>query len=57
MKKRWISAAHCVEMILGNFAVVGLALAAYEQKIWPAFPLAVNAAVLAIFLAWMVPHD
>ena len=57
MKKRWISVAHCVETILGNFAVVGLAVAAYEQKIWPAFPVAVCAALAAIIFAWVVPHD
>jgi len=57
LRNRWKSAAHCVETILANFAVVGLALAAFEQKIYPSIYFASCAAVAAIIIAWTVPHD
>ena len=57
MKKRWISLAHCAETILANFAVVGLALAAYEGKMWPILHIAAGTAVGALILSWVVPHD
>jgi len=57
MKKRWLSLAHCAETILGNFAVVGLAMAVYQKESLPALPIAAGAAVAALLLSWMVPHD
>lgn len=57
MKKRWISAARCVETISGNFAVVGLPMAIYQQEPWPVLPIAAATAAASIIIAWMVPHD
>ena len=57
MKKRWLSLAHCAETILGNFAVVGLAMAIYQKAVWPALPIAAVTAFVALLLSWMVPHD
>ena len=58
MKKRWSSLARCSETILGNFAVVGLALAFYQQSQSLSVWLYANgAAIAALLLAWGVPHD
>ena len=56
MKKRLISTVQCIKSILANFSVIGFGIAAFDQEIWPAFPLAASAAILAIILAWMVPN-
>ena len=57
MKKRWLSLAHCAETILANFAVVGLAMAIYQKEPLPVLPIAIGAAVAALIISWMVPHD
>ena len=57
MRKRWKSVALCVESLLTNFAVIGAGIAAYEQEIFPALPVASVAALLAIIIAFGVPHD
>jgi len=57
MKKRWLSLARCAETILGNFSVVGLALAIYQDALWPTLAIAAGTALVALLLSWMVPHD
>lgn len=55
--KRWKAAALSIKAMLENFAVIGAALAAYEQKLWPAWPMAIVSALLAVIIAYGVPHD
>lgn len=57
MKRRWLSLARCAGGILGNFSVVGLALAIYQNQPWPVLPIAAGAAAAALFIAWTVPND
>ena len=54
---RWKSVARCAEGILANLAVIGLGLALYEQKLWPAAILGGVTAFAALFIAWSVNHD
>lgn len=57
MKKRWLSLARNAEVILGNFAVVGLAMAVYQKEVWPALPIAAVAVLFSLIISWVVPHD
>ncbi len=55
--KRWKSASRCVEGMLSNFAVIGIGLALYEQRVWPALAIGASAAMAACIIAWSVNHD
>src|SRR5574344_1181507 len=57
MQNRWKSLARCAEGMLSNFAVVGIGLALYEQKWWPALAIGTGAAVAALIIAWSITHD
>ncbi|MDR2669271.1 MAG: hypothetical protein LBC14_04880 [Desulfovibrio sp.] len=54
---RWKSLARCAEGMLSNLAVVGIALALFEQKWWPAFAIGAGTAAVALILAWSVRND
>lgn len=54
---RWKSVARCAEGILANVAVIGIGLAVYEQKLWPALVIGAGTAAAALFIAWSVNHD
>ena len=54
---RWKAVARCVEGILSNVAVIGIGLAVYEQKLWPALAIGAGTAAAALFIAWSVNHD
>lgn len=55
--KRWKAVARCAEGILSNIAVIGIGLALYEQKLWPALAIGAGTAIAALFIAWSVNHD
>jgi hypothetical protein len=57
MKDRLKSLARCAEGMLANLAVVGIGLALFEQKWWPALAIGAATAVVTLILAWSVPHD
>jgi hypothetical protein len=57
MKNRWKSLARCAEGILANLAVVGIGLALFEQKWWPALAIGAGTAIAALIIAWSVNHD
>jgi preprotein translocase subunit Sec61beta len=57
MFNRWKSLERCAEGMLSNFAVVGIGLALYEQKLWPALIIGSCAAVAALLIAWGINHD
>lgn len=57
MTTRWKSLARCAEGMLANLAVVGLGLAVFEEKWWPALAIGVFTAAAALFVAWSVNHD
>ena len=43
--------------MLANLAVVGLGLAVFEEKWWPALAIGVFTTAAALFVAWSVNHD
>lgn len=57
MNAKWKSLARCAENILSNLAVVGIGLAVYEQKWWPALVIGAGTALAAFIIAWRINHD
>lgn len=43
--------------MLSNLAVVGIGLALFEQKWWPALAIGTITAIAALIIAWTVNHD
>lgn len=56
-KSKWKSLARCAEGMLSNVAVVGIGLALYEQKWWPAMFIGAITGIAALIIAWKVNYD
>lgn len=57
MNNKWKSLARCAKGMLSNLAVVGIGLALFEQKWWPALAIGRITAIAALIIAWTVNHD
>jgi hypothetical protein len=53
---KWKSVARCAEGILSNLTVIGVGLALFEQKWWPALAIGAVTGLMALSIAWR-NHD